>query len=193
AATAEYAKFVKELAAREQKLADFLESKRRDLREGARKRAGEYLLAIQNSRDVPDAQEFMLIAEGNDLNPSMISRWRAQLRRSVKTAEPVFSLWHRFSELPEKDFAARAAALLAGKPERPVNPLVWKAFTARPPQTMAEVCRRYGELLGEVNREWQVLLSLLKGAPSALPDAEKEQLRLALYGLDAAANVLPGQ
>jgi hypothetical protein len=191
--TAEYVKFVKELAAREQKLADFLESKRRDLRDAARRRAGEYLLAVHNSSHAPDAQEFMLIAEGNDLNPSMVSRWRAQLRRSAKMGEPVFSLWHRLSELPEKEFAPKAAALLAGKPDLPVNSLVWKTFAAKPPQTMAEVCRRYGELLNDVDLQRQWYLTLVKGAPPAFPDTDREQLRLALHGLDAAPNVLPGQ
>src|SRR5205807_680037 len=102
--TAEYEKFVKELEAREKKLADFLAAKHKALVEGTKSRAGEYLLAVHNTRGVPDTQEFMLVADGNDLNPAMINRWRAFLRRSAKTGEPVFALWHALSALPEKDF-----------------------------------------------------------------------------------------
>jgi hypothetical protein len=188
--TPEYEKFVAELDSREQKLAAFLDGKRQALREGARKRVSEYLLAVHATKDVPDAQEFMLIAEGNDLNPSMIARWRAQLRRSVKTGEPVFALWHALSSLPEKGFAANAEAVIK---KTAANPLVTKGFLTNPPKTIADTARLYADVLLDAEKKWQALRLVGRPAPDFFPDADLEQLRLAFHGLDAAANVLSGQ
>src|SRR5262249_24490193 len=182
---AEYEKFVKELEAREKKLADFLAAKHKALVESAKARAGEYLLAVHNSRDVPDTQEFMLIAEGNDLNPAMINRWRAFLRRSQKTGEPVFALWHALSALPAKDFADRAAALLRNPPAK-VNALVLRALIAKPPKTMADVARVHGDLFNEVEKK------SLQTSNAELSAAE-EELRQVFHGRDAPANLQPGQ
>lgn len=172
-ASPEREKFLKELEAREQKLADFLESKRKALVEGARKRAAEYLLAVHAARDMPDTQEFMLLADGNDLNPTMINRWRAQLRRSLRTGEPVFALWHVLSALPEKEFAALAKGLTKQPPGN-VHARVRTAFAEKPPKTIQDAAKVYGELLNAAG-------------PADGPLWE------ALHGPDAAAHVQPGQ
>jgi hypothetical protein len=187
ARTAEYEKFQRELEAREKKLADFLDAKRKALIEGARKRVAEYLLAVHATRDVPDTREFMLIADGNDLNPAMTNRWRAQLRRSARTREPVFALWHALSALSEKDFTLTAAALLQSPPAT-INPLVLQVFREKPPRTINEAAQHYSQLLNTIEKKWQEL-----NRPPQLPDLVEEKLRLAFHGPDAAANVQPGQ
>src|SRR5262249_55477040 len=109
--TEAYEKFAREMTAREAKLRDFVQGKKDELANGARKRAAEYLLAAHALRDRPGQEEFMLIADGTDLNPKMIVRWRAFLNHTRKANNPVLAAWHRFAELPEADFAVRAPAV----------------------------------------------------------------------------------
>src|SRR5262249_35817342 len=128
-ATEAYAKFARELQAREQKLAEFVAAKRGEGVNGARARAAEYLLAAHAQRDRPSTEEFMLIADGTDLNPAMITRWSAHLARTRKRHDPVFAPWHALADLPEKTFAEKARDALhrlasANDPARRVNPLV---------------------------------------------------------------------
>src|SRR5205807_7231259 len=76
-ATPAYAAFAKELQTREQKLAKYVQSKQDELIHSSRTRMAEYLLAAQALQGLPRAEEFMLIADGNDLNPRMIIRWQS--------------------------------------------------------------------------------------------------------------------
>src|SRR5262249_22438055 len=109
--TPAYKKFDNELKAREKKLADFVRTKHDEVVAAAKKRAAEYLLAVHAMRDQPDTEEFMLLADATDLNPTMLTRWRAYLSRAMKKGNPVFVPWVAFAALPEKDFATRAAEL----------------------------------------------------------------------------------
>jgi hypothetical protein len=177
-----YAAFQKELAKREKALADFLAGKFDQLRTSARSRADEYLLAAHARRGQPRADEFMLIADGNDLNPAMILRWQAYLERTGRSHHRVWAPWHALAALTEKEFAARAKdvlARLAGDRTRPVNPLVLKALAA-PPASMKDVAGRYGKLLEEVEKTL------------ASADADQQELRRVLHGAGAPPEVVPG-
>ena len=79
---------------------------------GARARAAEYLLAAHAARNQPPADDFMLLADPGDLNPSMITRWRQFLTDTKKRKHPAFLHWHAVAELPDAEFAAKAPALL---------------------------------------------------------------------------------
>jgi hypothetical protein len=195
--TKQYEAFAKELAKREKKLTDFVRAKHTELVKTAKTRAAEYMLAANTLRKQPTTEDFMLLADGNDLNPKMIVRWQVFLERARRRHDPVFEPWHVFAVLPERDFAARAKAVcerLVSRPDksRPVNPLIIKAFAGRPPQTLAEAARRYGELLNEVDKLWQeTQAGAAKNmtAPNSLPDPALEELRQAFYGPDSAPNV----
>ena len=178
-ATAEYAKFAKELGERERKLTEFVRAKRDELVKGARARVAEYLVAAHARRGQPSAEEFMLIADGADLNPTMLVRYQKYLERTEKRHHPVWAVWHALAGLAEKDFAAKAPAACREALARPVNPLVAGAFLAHPPKTLADAARTYGELLNAVDR-------LGPGGP---PDAAREELRQVFHGPDAPANV----
>jgi hypothetical protein len=151
-----YEKYAKEMAVREGKLRDFVKRKRDELAAGQRKRAAEYLLAAHGLKDRPGQEDFMLIADGNDLNPKMIVRWQAFLTHMRRTKNPIFAVWHRFADLPEKEFAAAN--------REGVNPTVAAKFLI-PPKTMAEVAKRYGELLADVQARLDG--SMLAGASAA--------------------------
>jgi hypothetical protein len=194
--TPEHAKFAKELEARERKLTEFVRKKHTELVSAARTRAAEYLLAAHALRDQPSTEDFMLIADGGDLNPRMLQRWQSYLRRTRTTHHPVWVPWHAFADLPEKDFAARASELSARlaqpDPAHPVNPVVAKAFADRPPRTLAEAAQRYGELLNGADRLWQEAVQRAaagKAVAAALPEPAEEELRQVFYGPDGPPNV----
>src|SRR5262249_11321302 len=93
-ATPAYTAFQKELTAGQQKLVDFVRTKQNEVLTAARTRAAEYMLAAHAMKDQPASDDFMLIADGGDLNPTMLTRWRAYLKRSARDPQPVWSLWH---------------------------------------------------------------------------------------------------
>src|SRR6266480_2042603 len=79
---------------------------------------------------------------------------------------------------------------------RKVNPLVLRAFATNPPVTMRDVAKGYGELLVGAHKAWRELLKKAEEdkapAPSALPDANQEELRQVLYAADAPVLVPQG-
>ena len=54
--------------------------------EASKRRAAEYLLAAQKALDQPTTEDFMLLADGTDLNPTMLIRWQVYLARTRKDA-----------------------------------------------------------------------------------------------------------
>ena len=162
--TPAYAAFAKELQARQQRLAQFVRTKHDELIQSVRTRLAEYLVAVHAMQDQPNMQDFMLIAEGNDLNPHMVIRWQSYLRQTRKNRHPVFVLWHACAALPAKDFEQTTRGLCARFLSKeggtqPVNPLVLRAFATRTPRNLAEAAERYRELLNGVDRLWQQALA----------------------------------
>jgi mono/diheme cytochrome c family protein len=192
-----YMKFEKELAARQQKLSDFLRRKHNDLLTGARARVAEYLMAVHSLRDKPHTGDFMLIADGSDLNPTMIVRWQAYLSRTRKVHHPVWSLWHALDGFPEASFEQEARDLVAKlntqhDPSQSINPLLLRALIEKPPKNLAEAAQRYGAVLNSVEKVWQETLQRAAQAkqspPTGLPDSANEQLRQVFHSSDAPAN-----
>src|SRR5262249_3091520 len=147
--TAGYAKFEKELQARQRKLTEFVQAKHTELVTAAKTRAAEYLLAAHALHGQPTTQDFMLIADTGDLNPRMLQRWVTYLQRTQKAPHPVWAPWHAFAALPEMPFAEKAATisepLAIPDPTQPINPLVARSFAEKPPKTLAEAAQRYSE------------------------------------------------
>lgn len=162
--TEAYVKFETEMAKREKALRDFVKRKRDELAASQRKRAAEYLLAAHALRDRPGQEEFMLIADGNDLNPKMIVRWQAFLTHMKRTKNSVFAAWHRFAEIPEAEFSKRTEA--TGADLALVNEKVAAKF-AIPPKSMTEVANRYAALLA--GEQARLDASLIAGASVILP------------------------
>jgi Protein of unknown function (DUF1553)/Protein of unknown function (DUF1549)/Planctomycete cytochrome C len=201
--TAAYTRFVKELEARQRKLSEFVAGKHREMVESSKRRAAEYLLAAQKSLDQPSTEDFMLLADGDDLNPTMLVRWQVYLARMRRTHDPVFALWHALATLPERDFAQDAGRVIrqygaasesAGtNAVRPVNPVVLRALSARLPGSLREVAHEYGRLLTGVEELWQERVcraTLEERVPQPLPDPDLESLRQVFYGPDSPPNVV---
>ena len=210
--TPEYRRFTAELSLRQQSLDDFVAQKHAALVEGARTRAGEYLLAAKAAADKPATDDFMLIADPGDLNPAMIVRWQAYLEkvearglrgegqdRSAGSPHRAWGPWFELAAIPAerfKDEAAKVCERLASTVPAAdgTNPLVAKALCgAAPPQTLIEAANRYGALLKLIHTQWQSLLRdaviLKRPTPTRLDNADEEELRLELYGESAPANV----
>jgi mono/diheme cytochrome c family protein len=198
--TETYAAFAAELAQREQKLKEFLDKKFRELVDGARSRVGEYLLTAHAMRDNPPTDDYMLLADGDDLNPTMIVRYQAFLRRTAGHHDPVLAIWHALAGLKEEEFAAQAAAtvrrtIAAATSQRPINPLVAGAFLGRPLAKLADAARIYNELLTGADSLWRAEIERASAEgrppPKSLADANTEALRQILYGQAAPANMAP--
>jgi mono/diheme cytochrome c family protein len=195
--TDEYAAFAKELRARERRLEEFIRSKHEELVASARRRAADYLMASHAARGQPDTEDFMLLADGADLNPRMLKRWQNYLERTRRRHDPVFGPWHALAALPEAGFAAGAAAIArtlaeAPDPARPVNPLIARALAESPPKTLAEAARLYGILLNRaeaIGQDWDRRAALNGAGPSPLPFPEYDQLRRVFHGPDAPPEV----
>ncbi len=208
-----FKKFDKEMSARLKKLTDFVSARHAELVASARTRANEYLLAAHARRDQPPTDDFMLLIPKGELNPSMLLRWQIFLEKSRKQHDPVWIPWHAFAEIPEDKFAEQASAVLErlkadSKSESNnavhTNPMVLNAILSKPPQSMKDVANRYGEVLNEVDRQWQDELSRAAGAkttdasvgasanlaiPARLDDPVQEELRQVFHGPDAPPNV----
>jgi mono/diheme cytochrome c family protein len=196
--TREYVAFAKELRTREEKLTRFVQTKHREMVQSARTRVAEYLLAARTLQNQPTTEEFMLLADGGDLNPRMVTRWRVYLDRTRRGRHPVFALWHALAALPEKDFAKHAPSITKRMctpqdPDQRINPTLAQAFLQRPVQSMADAARRYAEILLAVDRQWQAAVEQAEQArvqaPTALPAASLEELRQVFYGPDSPPNV----
>ena len=179
------AAYEKELQKRYQALMDYVHSKHGELVNGARTRVAEYLIAANTLRTQPRQDDFMLLADGADLNPQMIIRWQAYLERARGGNDPVFRVWSALADLPEKEFAQRAPATVAQVlATRGINPRVAAAFRERPVGSLAEAARRYSEALNAVDQKWKLAQAAVdsRTPPRELPDPADEALRRVFYG-----------
>jgi hypothetical protein len=192
-----YVAFDKELKAREKKLSDLVEGRFAQLVTDARTRAAAYLVAANVIRDHPIGEDFMFVADGGDLNPTMIVRWKDYLAQTRSSHHSVFAPWNALAVLSEKEFAEKSPAVLdqlrKEESEKRINPLVARALAEKSPRTLAEAADIYGTLLNAVEKKWQDELKEAaaqgRPVPTALADAAEEELREVFHGPKAPANV----
>jgi len=189
--TEQYIAYEKELHEREGKLSEFLNRKRDEVVRAAKTRAAEYLLAAHARRNMPATDDFMLLADGKDLNPMMILRWQRYLQRSKGKPDAVWSLWHALAELPQEKFA-EMSPVVCKKLAHSMNPRLAKEFV-EPPKSMAETAKRYGAALNAVEKQWLELCVVAtlyrKPLPARMSDAADEQLRQVFHASDAPPNL----
>lgn len=126
------------------------------------------LRSVYEAREIKSDEALQKFAQEKDYNLYMLKRWRDYLQK-VGTNE-VWSLWQQLVTLPENDFKAKAAAVIAGQSKS--NPLITKAFAATP-ATLREAADIYGKVLATYDK------------PEALANAHEEQLRQVLRAADA--------
>jgi hypothetical protein len=177
--TPDHAAFEKELAERREAIERFRREQHARLTGELRKKEAisKYLLAAARARTAEAVKD---VAAKQDLSAYALERWRTFLEKAASSGDAVFAPWRAYAALPEAEFAARAAAVkLEGVPA----PIA--AAFERPPGSLAEVARAYGEVLashdrdepfGEPDRE--AIRKVLRGpdAPAQAPLAEVERL-----------------
>jgi hypothetical protein len=191
--TEAYAKFAAELDAREERLAEFIRAKHEEVVNSSRKRAAEYLLAALLAKDRPNTEDFMLLADGTDLNPTMIVRWQAYLERTGRRSHPVFQPWHELTALPDQGFASAARGLIESwvkspDPARPINSMLLEELRTAPPRSKEALAQLYGKLLnraGAVWLEWSERARLNSAQPGPSPFPAIDELSLVFHGPDA--------
>jgi len=177
--TDDYKKFAGELKDKENKLIEFVNSKHKDLVNQARLRSGDYLYAAFITSNQPSSDDFMLLSDKGDLNPSMITRWRTYLDRMALKNDTVWSIWHRYTKLNATDFSNQSAKVFHLPTD---NPLVAKEFVP-PPSSMKQVAEIYGKILLANEKNW-----IASKTNKTMPDTNAEKLRLVLYGSDSPAD-----
>ena len=149
---AEFAKFEGELHKREAALSAFRQEKYNTLMDACRQKSGEYLAAAQAGRGKPTTREFMLIADGNDLNPRLVSAWRRFLDSTRQSHDPIFAPFHALMKIPAEGYAHKADALLGDwqakpDPKQPLNPVVLASLIDAKVGSIADVAKVYSRLL----------------------------------------------
>ncbi len=192
--TDEYRKFKTEMESREKKLRDFVVGKHGELVSDARTRIAEYMLTAHARRGQPSADDFMLLIQKGDLNPTMIQRWQTYLEDN-RLHPRIWAPWRELSKLSAEEFSENAGPLLkrmlAPDAEPQINPLVRDALSETA-SSIDQVAQRYSKLLTAINEKWTTLQEDAKkqNTPNPLRFArdEEEELRLVLYGADAPAD-----
>lgn len=178
------------IAETEAELRRFVASKYDELAEQACRRSGEYLLAAEISRKAPKTDDFMLIADGDDLNPTLIAQWRAFLEKARRKNLRIMALWNACSDAPEDTFERTLATSLAAES----NPLLVASINERKPTNQSELAAAYGDALRKawlVWREYRDRNSVSgTNIPNTRPDAAIEELRLVVDGPDSPNRVV---
>ncbi|MDA1211875.1 MAG: PSD1 and planctomycete cytochrome C domain-containing protein, partial [Planctomycetota bacterium] len=191
--------FQTELNDRLQRLSEFIDTTHAELVKGARSRFAEYLIAAYHLRNQPITEDFMLLVDKGELNPSIIVRWQLYLEKMARESDPVWRLWHRFAELPADEFETRGADLMntlsnADDPAQRGNRRLWKRFlNLPPPKSMNEVADRYVATFEEIETLWQKesenAHSENLSPPTRFSDDEDEALRDVLVGSASPLNI----
>ncbi|MFN0110696.1 MAG: PSD1 and planctomycete cytochrome C domain-containing protein [Blastocatellia bacterium] len=133
----------------------------------------KYLLAVYQGRELKKEVDLRALTVEKDYTFAMVKRWQSFL---ADANNPVFSIWRALAAIPEKEFAAKAAAAIADCASKTINPLVAQEFS-KAPATIEEAATIYGKLLASFDKT------------EALKDVNEEALRQALHGEDSPINV----
>jgi hypothetical protein len=172
-----------------EKLKAFVDSKYDQLVETARRRSGDYLMAAEKARKAPKTEDFMLIADGGDLNPSMIVRFQAFLEQSRKQNLNILNAWNRLADASVKDFNTVLASVNADE----TNGLLKRKLAENPPRNLDDLARIYTSAFAQAYGTWRDYVlrfeSSGKPVPSAHPDQDIESLRLVMDGPQSPTRV----
>jgi hypothetical protein len=192
------ARFERGLTSRRWRLVNYVEGQRRKLHGGFRsaRNLAAYWLAAQHELTAGSPEPERPRAgrprpRRDGLSPELVTRWRDKLRETQAEHHAFFAPWHAFAALEPERFVAAAPGLARAfarnaDEEHPIHPAVARLFASAPPRSLAEVARRYGELLARVDQAWRRRVREAYEAgqdpPPALDDPAEEDLRQMLYG-----------
>ncbi len=170
ASTPEGEAFAVELKKRQDASESTLTKKRDQLLDRLRGQVPMYLAAVTEIEKL-HTEEFYAFLSPEDVNPVIARRWHLYLLETRKQADPIWSAWHAFQAIPEKELPERSRVWLQANREK-VNPRVAAAIEGATLRTMKDVASAYGKLLKEVHGR----------AKEAVADAAEQALREVLAG-----------
>lgn len=150
--TAEYAAFQKELQARELALSTYVSQRHAKMLDSARGRLAEHLVAVARLRGKPPQDEFMLVADPDDLNPTLLKRWRAWLDAPARRDDPAWRMWTRIETIGPARFAADLSALLAGPDGQAAPEPMRRVLRSRSTSSIAEAALAYASAFAAPER-----------------------------------------
>src|SRR5207245_6677751 len=102
--------FEQQLGKARTELEQHIDSEFAKLTENFRHRIGDYLVRAATTKpDLWETTQFALSLTPDDFRPTLMLRTRHLLEQRAKPGDRVFGLWAELMDLPEEDFAAKAA------------------------------------------------------------------------------------
>jgi len=186
-----FQKFETELNKRKEAFEAYFSEQDREFKKRLRAQAPVYLLHVVKEtmeEELPDI--FDIVSTPEEVDPRIVQRWRRFLERQDGTDHPIFGPWNRLAGKGTEGFSERAAALFAewesgGFPE--ANAIVKARLLEKRPATMFEVAKLYGDLLVEIDQQFQEQRQA-KPDLDKLEDPAAESLRQVLYGEKSPTN-----
>jgi cytochrome c553 len=137
--------FEAELAVRQKKLDDFVDS-RRELSFSAAKTA-DYLALMLRAAKEPNFN-YTQEAKRTNLYPTVLNGWQRALKTKLNDKDPVWGGWYQLKEVPDDQFVAKYAALVA-QPTMFQDGLLRAELQKKAPKKFAELTAAYAGLLAE--------------------------------------------
>jgi hypothetical protein len=182
----------------EQKLEDFRLAEVRKQQADIRKHTGDYLKTAVDTKAMSDRGAANKLIQERKLERDVVEAWVKYLDTLMQKHDPVFSPWAQLAALPADGFADKAKPVLEalGKDgAKPVHPLIVNAFRGRTITSLKDVAERYNETFASLEKKFQDAEMDAKkkntAAPTALPDAQENELRNALLATTSPSYVAP--
>ena len=184
--------YQREKEERSQSYTSYLHQAQQDALKSLRERAGEYMKAAHDAAGFNDRSQKEALARERKLDPGTVFRWIQAMEQWKKEQQPVLYPWILASEEPELLDEARKTdwnTILNATDQ--THPLVSSQIKKAKPSNLEELSRVYGSLLSDIAKEWEQHTTQHPQA-TALPDPDREAVRMVLYGSGAPANLSLG-
>jgi mono/diheme cytochrome c family protein len=189
-----FAAFEQELAKRQKDVTDYESANLSKLADELRSRAGDCLAMVARDNQNWLKLPAVLSAKDEPRKP-LVERWKRYLDKSGGTDHRVLGPWNRLAKAASDQFPAQVTQMIdqwkspdtAAEAEK-VNPMVRQAIIDKPPQTLIELARLYGDVFNQVRAQWDARRAESADAKS-LADANAEEIRAILYGTGSPADV----
>lgn len=186
------AKYTEEHRRRTDELAQYRADRTEEIRAKLRLQVGTYLRTAQESVAL-DGSKAEELARTRSLDPGLVQAWKSRLVAFKATPNRVFAPWIALAELPATEFTHQGSAWIASHVSATngaaVNPRIAAALRTRPPQSLEDLARIYGDTFHEVDIQWTNHVHAAKTAshplPTALANADDEELRQVLYAANS--------
>ena len=185
--------FIVGLRERQKKYDDYFKEQCLESEKRFRNRIGDYLFAQRELDKYPELT-FNQISTKEDLLPGLVHRWQTYLEYAEQTREPIFVVWIALAQLSDEEFASKSPEICFALQQNPsaIHPLVAAEFV-HAPTSAREVADRYAKLFATIEQKWNDIFEASHGdglpAPTCLPTADEESLRVFLFGPSSPCSI----